>query len=161
MSEFTNANSNIRNQIIIDISEQRLYLFEKDILKQSFPVSTSSFGEGSIENSFKTPLGLLQIKEKIGTNVPINTIFIARENTSKKAKIINKKIDSDDDYVTSRILWLDGLEIGKSITNTPTIIFLKNSNEENRKVEFPYENLEKDIYKIINNMGYKNVYYSE
>ena len=53
------------------------------------------------------------------------------------------------------------LEIGKNITNTPTIIFLKNSNEENRIVEFPYENLEKDIYKIINNMGYKNVYYSE
>ena len=69
MSEFTNANSNSRYQIIIDISEQRLYLFEKEILKQSFPVSTSSFGEGSIENSFKTPLGLHQIKSKIGTNV--------------------------------------------------------------------------------------------
>ena len=55
----------------------------------------------------------------------------------------------------------DGLEIGKEITNTPTIIFLKNSSEENRIVEFPYENLEKDIYRIINNMGYKNVYYSE
>ena len=161
MSEFTNANSNSRYQIIIDISQQRLYLFEKEVLKQSFPVSTSSFGEGSIENSFKTRLGLHQIKSKIGTNVPINTIFIARENTNKKAKIINDKIDSADDFVTSRILWLDGLEIGKNITNTPTIIFLKNSNEENRIVEFPYENLEKDIYKIINNMGYKNVYYSE
>tara|TARA_B100001027_G_scaffold53983_1_gene36195 strand:- start:1039 stop:1542 length:504 start_codon:yes stop_codon:yes gene_type:complete len=55
----------------------------------------------------------------------------------------------------------NGLEIGKKITNTPTIIFLKNSNEENRIVEFPYETLEKDIYNIINNMGYKNVYYSE
>ena len=41
------------------------------------------------------------------------------------------------------------------------IELLSNSNEENRIVEFPYENLEKDIYKIINNMGYKNVYYSE
>ena len=46
----------------------------------------------------------------------------------------------------------NGLEIGKNITNTPTIIFLKNSNEENRIVEFPFENLEKDIYKLINNM---------
>ena len=55
----------------------------------------------------------------------------------------------------------NGLEVGKNITNTPTFIFLKNSNEENRIVEFPYENLEKDIYRIINNMGYKNVYYSE
>ncbi len=56
---------------------------------------------------------------------------------------------------------IDGLEIGKDITNTPTIIFLKNSNEENRIVEFPFENLENDIFKIINNMGYKNVYFSE
>ena len=56
---------------------------------------------------------------------------------------------------------IDGLEIGKDITNTPTIIFLKNSNEENRIVEFPFENLENDILKIINNMGYKNVYFSE
>ena len=56
---------------------------------------------------------------------------------------------------------IDGLEIGKDITNTPTIIFLKNSNEENRIVEFPYENLENDIFRIINDMGYKNVYFSE
>ena len=55
----------------------------------------------------------------------------------------------------------NGLEIGKNITNTPTIIFLKNSNEENRIVEFPYENLENDIFRIINDMGYKNVYFSE
>ena len=55
----------------------------------------------------------------------------------------------------------DGLEKGKNITNTPTILFLKDSKEKNRIVEFPYENLEKDIYKIINDMGYKNVYYSE
>ena len=56
---------------------------------------------------------------------------------------------------------IDGLEIGKDITNTPTIIFLKNSNEENRIVEFPFENLENDIFRIINDMGYKNVYFSE
>ena len=54
---------------------------------------------------------------------------------------------------------IDGLEIGKDITNTPTIIFLKNSNEENRIVEFPFENLENDIFRIINDMGYKNVYF--
>ena len=56
---------------------------------------------------------------------------------------------------------IDGLEIGKDITNTPTIIFLKNSNEENRIVEFPFENLENDIFRIINDMSYKNVYFSE
>ena len=134
LSELIIANSNSRNEIIIDISEQRLYLFEKDVLKQSFPVSTSSFGEGSIENSFKTPLGSHQIKEKIGTNVQINTIFIARENTNKKAKIIKEKIDSDDDFVTSRILWLDGLEIGKNkgsgVDSYDRYIYIHGTHEE-------------------------------
>lgn len=55
----------------------------------------------------------------------------------------------------------DGYENGKDITNTPTIIFLSESIEMNRIVEFPYENLEKDILNIINNKNYKHVYYSE
>ena len=54
-----------------------------------------------------------------------------------------------------------GYENGKNITNTPTIIFLSESIEKNRIVEFPYENLEKDILNIINNKDYKHVYYSE
>ena len=54
-----------------------------------------------------------------------------------------------------------GYEIGKNITNTPTFIFLNESGEKNRIVEFPFENLEKDILNIINNKDYKHVYYSE
>ena len=134
LPEFLDANSNVNNRIIIDISEQRLYLYEKDILKQSFPVSTSSFGEGSLENSFKTPLGSHEIKQKIGTNVPINTIFIARKNTNRKAKIINETIDSDDDFVTSRILWLDGLEEGKNkgsgVDSYDRYIYIHGTHEE-------------------------------
>jgi len=33
--------------------------------------------------------------------------------------------------------------------------------KKNRIVEFPFENLEKDILNIINNEDYKHVYYSE
>ena len=100
------------NEIIVDISEQRLYLYNNDNLVQSFPVSTSKYGEGQIENSFKTPLGLHEIKEKIGDKVPINTIFTARVNTNKVAEIQINPNDTEDDFVTSRILWLDGLENG-------------------------------------------------
>ena len=134
LSEYIEANTNGSNLIIVDISEQRLYLFEKDKLKQSFPVSTSRFGEGSIENSYKTPLGSHEIKEKIGTDVPINTILIARKNTSRKAKIINEKIDSDDDFVTSRILWLEGLEVGKNkgsgVDSYNRYIYIHGTHEE-------------------------------
>ena len=52
--------------IEIDISEQRLYLIEGLDIKASYPVSSSKYGEGSIENSYKTPLGYHLVKEKIG-----------------------------------------------------------------------------------------------
>ena len=134
LSLYSQANTYINKSIIVDISEQRLYLFEEGTLKQSFPVSTSKFGEGSIENSYKTPLGSHEIKEKIGTNVPINTIFVARENINKVAKIINEKIDSNNDFVTSRILWLDGLEdginSGSGVDSYHRYIYIHGTHEE-------------------------------
>ena len=96
----------------IDISEQRLYLIENSLIKASYPISTSKYGEGSIENSFKTPLGKHSIKEMIGEEAEINTIFTSRINTKRSATIIDQFEDTDNDYVTSRIMWLDGEEDG-------------------------------------------------
>jgi lipoprotein-anchoring transpeptidase ErfK/SrfK len=98
--------------IEVDISEQRLYLIENSLIKASYPISTSKYGEGSIENSFKTPLGEHSIKEMIGEEAEINTIFTSRINTKRSATIIDKFEDTDNDYVTSRIMWLDGEEDG-------------------------------------------------
>ena len=120
--------------ITIDISEQRLYVEERDSILESFPISTSKFGEGSVENSYKTPLGLHQIKEKIGSEVPENTIFISRINTSRVANIVQLPIDSEEDLVTSRILWLDGLEIGANkgpgIDTFKRYIYIHGTQEE-------------------------------
>ena len=104
---FENTN---RPELVVDISEQRLYLVQNKLVLKSYPISSSKFGGGSIENSFKTPLGMHQIKEKIGEDVEENTIFISRVDTQKKADIIKNTFDSDNDFVTSRILWLDGME---------------------------------------------------
>jgi lipoprotein-anchoring transpeptidase ErfK/SrfK len=98
--------------IEVDISEQRLYLIENSLIKASYPISTSKYGEGSIENSFKTPLGEHSIKEMIGEEAEINTIFTSRINTKRSATIIDKFEDTENDYVTSRIMWLDGEEDG-------------------------------------------------
>ena len=98
--------------IEVDISEQRLYLIENSLIKASYPISTSKYGEGSIENSFKTPLGEHSIKEMIGEEAEINTIFTSRINTKRSATIIDQFEDTDNDYVTSRIMWLDGEEDG-------------------------------------------------
>ena len=121
-------------EIVVDISEQRLYLKQFSMVVESFPISTSKYGEGSIENSFKTPLGSHEIKEKIGDNVQVNTIFVARNNTGKVANIIKNPINTESDHVTSRILWLNGLESG--INNGPGIdsysryIYIHGTHEE-------------------------------
>ena len=98
--------------IEVDISEQRLYLIENSLIKASYPISTSKYGEGSIENSFHTPLGKHSIKEMIGEEAELNTIFTSRINTMRSATIIDQFEDTDNDYVTSRIMWLDGEEDG-------------------------------------------------
>ena len=78
MTLFYTESYSQNNEIIVDISEQRLYLYNNDNLVQSFPVSTSKYGEGQIENSFKTPLGLHEIKEKHhykATNEDLSNFF--------------------------------------------------------------------------------------
>jgi len=96
---------------IVSVSKQKLFLFTNKILEQTYPVSTAEAGIGNLSGSFQTPLGTHRIAEKIGANAPIATIFKGRQITNKFAKIINDpEIRSDSDNITSRILWLDGLE---------------------------------------------------
>ena len=63
--------------ILVDISQQRLFLLDnRGDLIISYPISSSSYGEGQIENSYKTPLGSHIIKEKIGKDAPKNLSLI-------------------------------------------------------------------------------------
>jgi len=121
-------------KIDIDISQQRLYLKQNDNLIKSYPISSSKYGEGSTENSNMTPLGLHVIKEKIGTNVPINTLFISRINTKRTVNIENSRNKTKDDHITSRILWLDGLEEGKNkgkgVDSYSRYIYIHGTHEE-------------------------------
>ena len=120
--------------IVIDISEQRLYLLKNTRIMRSFPISSSKYGEGSTQNSFKTPLGIHVIKDKIGYDVPKNTIFKSRINTNRPAEIIHSPFDTEDDHVTSRILWLDGTEYGKNkgkgIDSYNRYIYIHGTHEE-------------------------------
>ena len=121
-------------KIDIDISQQRLYLKKNDDLIKSYPISSSKYGEGSTENSNMTPLGLHVIKEKIGTDVPINTLFISRINTKRTVNIENSRNKTKDDHITSRILWLDGLEEGKNkgkgVDSYSRYIYIHGTHEE-------------------------------
>jgi lipoprotein-anchoring transpeptidase ErfK/SrfK len=60
-------------------------------------------------DSNKTPIGIHRVKQKIGGGQPQGMIFEAREATGRIAKNTDNR---DQDEITSRILWLDGLEPG-------------------------------------------------
>lgn len=94
------------------ISEQKMYLYENDAVIKIYPVSTSKYGIGNREGSLKTPLGRHIIVEKIGRDLPINAILKDRKNTGKIAVIKTNSEGHAEDVITSRIMWLKGLEPG-------------------------------------------------
>jgi lipoprotein-anchoring transpeptidase ErfK/SrfK len=107
-----------RFTLIVSIADQTVSLFENSSAPLRFgvedcqfvkklPCSTSRFGIGQTEGSQRTPLGLHRIAEKIGAGEPAGTVF-------KSRRIIGHTSQPEfaDAKITTRIMWLDGLEPG-------------------------------------------------
>ena len=97
--------------IFVNSSNQTLYLFKEDNLIFESKVSTSKYGMGCKMNSYKTPTGLHSVSSMIGKGLPVGTLFKNRRPTEK---VIRKIPLDNSDYITSRILRLNGLEEGKN-----------------------------------------------
>ena len=106
--------SNLDTLLFVDIDTQSLLYIKKGTVFKKYSISSSYYGTGSTENSLKTPLGRHEIYKKIGNDLPNNAILKGRVWNGAIADIITEPIDTDFDLVTSRILWLDGLEVGKN-----------------------------------------------
>ncbi|MCC7332744.1 MAG: L,D-transpeptidase [Flavobacteriales bacterium] len=120
--------------IYVSIKYQKLYYIENKTVVKKYPVSTSKYGIGNKLNSNQTPLGLHSIKQKIGDNVPVGGLFSSRDYTGRLATILNGKVKSKTDDVTSRILWLHGEEIGvnrgRDIDSYKRYIYIHGTSEE-------------------------------
>src|SRR5260370_42261299 len=92
-------------EIHVSIRDQLLILKDGETPLRTYPVSTSRFGIGTEEGSFKTPIGRFRVAEKIGGETPAGTIF-----RSRVALKPNGPLPPTEDLVMSRILWLDGLD---------------------------------------------------
>lgn len=95
-----------RHHIVVSTHDQRLALLDGANVMAVFPVSTSKFGLGDSRGSRFTPLGELQVAEKIGGNAPPGAVFKDRRRTGE---IVQANSPGRDPIVT-RILWLRGLE---------------------------------------------------
>ena len=111
----------INKFILVNLIDQKLMMIDRLKVKNIYDISSSKFGIGNLNNSYQTPLGLHTINDKIGANMPINTIFKGRktldggmtiEDLTKPEFIHFKKkhFEEFDDLITSRILWLKGCE---------------------------------------------------
>lgn len=120
--------------VLVDVDKQRMSIYQGQEKLGEFPVSTASKGVGSAAGSDKTPLGAHRISQKFGDDARKGTIFKARQDTGTLADIITEPKDVPADYVTTRILWLDGLEPGKnkggSVDSQDRFIYIHGTPEE-------------------------------
>lgn len=123
--------------ILVDAAAQRLKLVEHGQVVSDWVVSTAEAGLGSLKDSYKTPLGVHRIKQCFGNNAVPGTIFKARRNTGCVAEILTEPdARSNADNITSRILWLDGLQQGINkggdVDSFERYIYIHGTDEEGR-----------------------------
>lgn len=101
-------------RLLINITKQTLSVYQYDKEVSCYDISTAKNGIGSQQDSGCTPLGAHIIAQKIGSDQPINTVFVGRVATGEiYSKALGKQYP-DRDWILSRILWLSGIEEGKN-----------------------------------------------
>lgn len=96
--------------LYVAIGRQKIFHVRHGKVLNEYDVSTAKEGIGGTARSYRTPVGLHRIKEKIGNGVPMGGIFKHRQYTGR---IFDPVVDRHrDDLITTRILWLEGMENG-------------------------------------------------
>ena len=113
-------------KIRISVRRQRLVLKSGRTTLAEYPISTSQFGLGSKEGSFKTPTGKFRIADKIGDGMPAGTVFKSRRPVKATKKLLR-----EEDLVMTRILWLDGLE-GHNANTHDRYVYIHGTNHEDK-----------------------------
>jgi len=106
VSAYAIAPLDTSNQLIVSVRDQKLMLLRNGEKVAIYPVSTSMFGLGDAWGRMTTPLGYLAVEKKIGDNVPVGAVFHNRRLTGE----ILQPNAPGRDPITTRIIWLRGLE---------------------------------------------------
>lgn len=121
--------------VLVHVAEQRLQLLTIDgeVLK-NYRISSAKKGVGNRQNSLQTPLGLHAIAEKIGDGCAEGEIFKGRKSTAECAVIETRPRSTGSDCITSRILWLQGLQPGMNkggdVDSYQRYIYIHGTHEE-------------------------------
>jgi lipoprotein-anchoring transpeptidase ErfK/SrfK len=113
------------HRLIISIRDQKLMLLENGGRVAIYPVSTSKYGVGDFRGRMTTPVGYLMVAKKIGDNAPVGAVFHNRRWTGE----ILQPNAPGRDPVTTRIIWLSGLE-AQNAQAFPRCIYIHGTPEE-------------------------------
>ena len=112
-------------RISVHIPSQTLDLLDDSgALLRRYACSTSKFGTGTEPGSNRTPLGKFRVAEKHGHDAPPGMIFKSRIAIGEIGRA-----DDAGDHVTTRILWLDGLDAENANTKE-RYIYIHGTNAE-------------------------------
>ncbi|MCB0791077.1 MAG: L,D-transpeptidase [Flavobacteriales bacterium] len=118
--------------LYVSVARQRLFHVRHGRMISEHLISTAAAGLGSEQDSYRTPEGLHRVAEKIGGDVPIGGVLKDREFTGEVADL--KHPDATRDVITSRILWLEGLEPGSnqggSVDSHDRYIYIHGTGDE-------------------------------
>jgi lipoprotein-anchoring transpeptidase ErfK/SrfK len=126
-SAFAVAPLDTSNQVIISVRDQKLVLMRNGSKVATYPISTSMFGLGDAWGRMTTPLGYLAVEKKIGDNVPVGAVFHKRRLTGE----VLQPNTPGRDPITTRIIWLRGLE-AQNAHAFQRCIYIHGTPEENK-----------------------------
>ena len=136
IDNYLNKNVKYDNLLFVSIENQKMYRIQSKNIIETYEISTSKYGIGNQMGSNKTPSGLHKINSKYGHKTPINGRMIGRVFYGQIAKIFSDTTTSKTDDITSRILWLEGLENGinkgDNIDSYKRYIYIHGTSEEGR-----------------------------
>ena len=104
----------VLRRITVDVTAQRLSLWQGEALLKGWSVSTAANGPGEIQGSGCTPRGRHVVRAKIGAGAAPGTVFRARR-VATDVPLFSAEACAQypgRDWITSRILWLSGTERG-------------------------------------------------
>ena len=121
--------------LVVSIEKQEMALLEKGEISAVFTISTSKNPPSCLTDSYGTPTGLHKVADKIGAGAPEGTVFKGRVPTGQIYDQVSPE-DAERNLITSRILRLRGLEIGKNcgegLDSYDRYIYIHGSNHEDR-----------------------------
>src|SRR5262245_26950773 len=92
--------------MIVSVPDQELAIVDRGKLIARYSISTSKFGTGDSNASYRTPLGTLFVSSKIGDRLPPGSVIKNRIPTGEVVAV-----DAPGrDPIVSRVIWLRGME---------------------------------------------------